>query len=186
MLCTNKQDYLRELSGELKGYFKKRDVRNIISDYEEFFDAGISEGKSEAEICENFGDIQNLAREIADNQTDVKRGINGIEYMLIFVLAAAVIFLYWLADYKTIRELEIYSIPLLHFLPFSAPVLILLFIKSYKKYEIKLNERILFFIAFIPAIIEFIHIYTISSVIKEIFLTKTAFIFIIAIYIILT
>ena len=68
MICRNKQEYLRELSRELKSYFKKKDVKNIILDYEEFFDAGISEGKSEVEICEDFGDVQNLARDIAEQK----------------------------------------------------------------------------------------------------------------------
>jgi uncharacterized membrane protein len=182
MLCKNKQEYLQELSSELKGYFKKKDVQNIISDYDEFFDAGISEGKSEAEICEEFGDIKNLAREIADNQTDVKQLNKISEYVLILVLAAAVIFLYWLADYETIRDLNIYNS--LFFMPFFAPVLILLFMQSYKKHEIKLDERILFFIAFVPVMIELINIVFISSRLEILFFTRTSLLFIIAVYII--
>jgi len=158
MLCKTKQEYLHELSGELRGYFKKKDVENIISDYNEFFDTGIAEGKSEVEICENFGDIKELAREIAENQTDAKRKTYNKKYIIVGSLAVIIVFLFVILNESlTVMLNTSYKYSFFYDLSklgiFFVPLLILLLIKLYKKYEININEKILFIFACIPALI---------------------------------
>ena len=185
MLCRTKKEYLRELSRELANYFKKKDVRNIISDYEEFFDAGISEGKSEIEICGEFGDIQNLAREIAENQVDVKPKILKKGYLTAGILGLFLLFTLYLSDCEFFDK--DYGIVMLSRIPmFFAPPLTVLFIKLYKKYEININEKILFVLSCIPFILGLqSYIYSYDYGAKFIFLIKVFLMLIIFIMIIL-
>ena len=169
MSYLNKKEYLRELSDELRGYFKKKDVKNIIADYEEFFSAGISDGKSEIEICVEFGNAKELAREIAANQTDAKRRIikeKYINHIIICIIAACIVFLYWVPDYRTFAR-GIYIPDLLwHLYIIAAPSLILIFVKLYKKYDIKLDAVILiilFLFVCIPAVRDIINILKFDS-----------------------
>ena len=164
MSYLNKKEYLRELSDELRGYFKRKDVKNIIADYNEFFDAGISEGRSEDEICEEFGDVQNLAREIAENQTDVKRKTYNKKYIIVGSFAVVIFFMFFIMnEVLMITSYHFYFDSFLYQLSKTGiiivPPLILMLIKFYKKYEININEKILFIFACIPvAIILFLHI----------------------------
>ena len=186
MSCETKQEYLYELSRELRGYFKKQEVKNIVDDYSEFFDAGVSDGKSEAQICEEFGNVQNLARDIADNQVDVKPKILRKKYILTGFAAVSAIFLYFFADIITINSarggIEVGQQIMLLF----APLLILLAVKLYKKYEIQIDERILFFVLCVPVIIGFILFANFTYRFIPMFLAKTAVNLIIVIFILLT
>ncbi|MBR2993127.1 MAG: DUF1700 domain-containing protein [Clostridiales bacterium] len=61
----NKTEYLNRLSNEL-GHIPYGDVKDIMQSIEEHFDAGVSEGRSEAEIAESLGDPKELANEFKD------------------------------------------------------------------------------------------------------------------------
>ena len=61
----NKTEYLNRLSNEL-GHMPYGDVKDIMQSIEEHFDAGVSEGRSEAEIAESLGDPKELANEFKD------------------------------------------------------------------------------------------------------------------------
>ena len=60
-----KTEYLNRLSNEL-GHMPYGDVKDIMQSIEEHFDAGVSEGRSEAEIAESLGDPKELANEFKD------------------------------------------------------------------------------------------------------------------------
>lgn len=51
----NRKTYLKELEKELRNSYSERQMQDILADYTDFFDAGAAEGKSEAELCTEFG-----------------------------------------------------------------------------------------------------------------------------------
>lgn len=61
----NKIEYLNILKEALKDTDQST-MEEIISDYEEHFQAGIENGKTEEQICEDLGSIEDLAEEIKD------------------------------------------------------------------------------------------------------------------------
>ena len=61
----NKTEYVTKLTNEL-GHMPYGDVKDIMQSIEEHFDAGVSEGRSEAEIAESLGDPKELANEFKD------------------------------------------------------------------------------------------------------------------------
>jgi DUF4097 and DUF4098 domain-containing protein YvlB len=61
----NKAEYLNALKEALKN--TDHDVmEEIVSDYEEHFQVGIENGKSEEQICEDLGSIEDLVKEIKE------------------------------------------------------------------------------------------------------------------------
>ncbi len=59
----NRQEYMSELKAALAG-FDQNIATEIITDYEEHFDIGAAEGRTEEQICEELGSIQELISEI--------------------------------------------------------------------------------------------------------------------------
>ena len=59
----NKVEYLDALKEALKNTDKDI-MEEIISDYEEHFQVGVENGKSEEQICEDLGSIDDLVEEI--------------------------------------------------------------------------------------------------------------------------
>ncbi|HUX21207.1 MAG TPA: DUF1700 domain-containing protein [Spirochaetia bacterium] len=57
----NKEQYLRELYDSLDG-LTEQDKREIASDYEEHFRAGIAEGKGEEEIARSLGNPRSIGK----------------------------------------------------------------------------------------------------------------------------
>ena len=51
----DKSTYLKQLETALREKYPETQVRDILSDYEDFFTSGAADGKSEAELCEEFG-----------------------------------------------------------------------------------------------------------------------------------
>ena len=62
----NRQYFFMELEHQLKK-IPKEDLQDIIRDYEEYFQIGMKEGKTEAEIITNLGSPKQLAKEILAN-----------------------------------------------------------------------------------------------------------------------
>lgn len=56
----NRRDYLNKLKINLQG-LPTDEIQDILSDYEEHFDIGISKGKSEEEIAIELGDTREVA-----------------------------------------------------------------------------------------------------------------------------
>lgn len=58
----DKKEYLERLRALLKG-LPADEVEDIIFDYEDHFNAGVEDGKSEEEIAESLGDIKSIGKQ---------------------------------------------------------------------------------------------------------------------------
>lgn len=58
----NKQEYLKELRKNLRG-FSQEEIDDILYDYEEHFSIGLSTGKTEEEIAEELGNPRDIAEQ---------------------------------------------------------------------------------------------------------------------------
>lgn len=61
----NKSEYLAALQEALKD-INQDSINEILTDYEEHFQAGIENGKTEEEICGELGAIEDLVEEMKD------------------------------------------------------------------------------------------------------------------------
>ena len=61
----NKSEYLSNLKEALKDTDEST-MEEIVSDYEEHFQVGMEYGKSEQQICEELGSIEDLVEEIKE------------------------------------------------------------------------------------------------------------------------
>lgn len=67
----NKQEYMGNLIEALRDF--DEEIRNeIIGDYEEHFEIGLSNGKTEEQIIEELGSIEELVKELKDLQSEKK------------------------------------------------------------------------------------------------------------------
>ncbi len=72
----NKLEYLSALKEALRDTDKDM-MNEIISDYEEHFQVGMENGKSEEQICEELGKIEDLVQEIKEVYGDTGKGSAG-------------------------------------------------------------------------------------------------------------
>ncbi len=64
------QDQLRR---HILRYFPKEQANDIVDDYRELFEAGISDGRSEEDLIASFGRPKLIARELAGNENSNRR-----------------------------------------------------------------------------------------------------------------
>lgn len=64
--------FLQELHWRLMFYLPPEQTKDILSDYREYFAAGLAEGKSEAALCAQFGSPREIARELTAGQKPVR------------------------------------------------------------------------------------------------------------------
>ena len=69
----NKEDFLSELKRQLH-FLSQEEIMDILSDYEEHFNIGLTKGKSEFEISQELGDPFNIAK---DYRSADSKKING-------------------------------------------------------------------------------------------------------------
>lgn len=62
----NKNEFVNELRKNLQG-LPLEDIQDILSDYEEHFDVGMSKGKSESEIAKELGEPKEIAEGYRSN-----------------------------------------------------------------------------------------------------------------------
>ena len=62
----NRMDYINKLKNNLQG-LPIEDIQDILSDYEEHFEIGLSKGKSEEEIANELGDPREVAEGYRSN-----------------------------------------------------------------------------------------------------------------------
>lgn len=67
-----KQEYLVLLQEKLE-IFGRELQREIMEDYEEHFAEGLAAGKTEEEIVEELGDIEDMIRELPEDEVDLQR-----------------------------------------------------------------------------------------------------------------
>lgn len=65
-----KEEYMQRLRNALQAYDKEF-VDEILDNYKEHFDAGIRSGRTEEEICEELGAVENLVRDIEEMLGDM-------------------------------------------------------------------------------------------------------------------
>lgn len=86
----NKEDYLKTLKDRLTGHVSREDLDDILSDYAEHFSIGISEGRSEDELCRALGSPDDVAREIRAsylvNQAEQARSARNIWHAVMATL----------------------------------------------------------------------------------------------------
>ena len=58
-----KKEYLKKLENALTG-LPYSEIKDVLSDYEEHFDAGLSAGRSEDELTKSLGEPRNIAKQI--------------------------------------------------------------------------------------------------------------------------
>ncbi len=86
-----KKEYMRRLNRSLAWRLTPGEVRDVLSDYEGLFAGGASEGKSEADLCAQFGPPAEAARSIL--REEGRRG--GRLGLLAFVWTALAGLLNW-------------------------------------------------------------------------------------------
>ena len=67
----NRETFLQELSYHLSA-LPKEERNDILNDYNEYFENGLLEGKSESEISENLGSPEMIAKELNISNTFAK------------------------------------------------------------------------------------------------------------------
>ena len=60
----NKDEYLINLKSDLSAKLSKNEVLEILNDYEEYFETGLSEGKTEKELIDEFGSPGTILNEL--------------------------------------------------------------------------------------------------------------------------
>lgn len=77
----NKKEFITALRRQLN-ILKESEIDDILQEYEQHIDDEVASGKTEEEAVENFGDIEELAREILDAyqlKTEVRhKGVDKI------------------------------------------------------------------------------------------------------------
>jgi len=87
-MVNTKRDYLRALRRALVWRLPPGETQGIISDYEGFFASGGQEGRTEEELCRQFGPPAQVARDIL--REEGRRGF-PLGYLAFVWLAAAVL-----------------------------------------------------------------------------------------------
>ena len=89
---TQKQ-YLDKLRNSLRFRLSEVDIDDILSDMQECFEAGISEGKTEEEICIGLGSPKEAAASLINEQKNSSAGFIArlAEYWLPVVISIAIL-----------------------------------------------------------------------------------------------
>jgi len=123
-MLQSRKTFLRRLRLYLAPLLPPDEVRDVISDYDSFFSAGIAEGKTEKELCVEFGAPSQIARNMV-SEVGVKSIGRGV-----FALAWAVAVLY-LTRWQSWDEWSRFPVLHLTLLLLAAPVLCLLWKDRY-------------------------------------------------------
>lgn len=95
----DKSTYLKRLETALREKYPEPQIRDILADYEDFFATGAAEGKSEAELCTEFGLPEQAACELKSesaDETPQHQSKRLILSRIVLVLLIAAILLPWL------------------------------------------------------------------------------------------
>ncbi len=108
--------YLRQLRRQLNWRLPPDEVREVLSDYEGFFEEGLAEGKDEAALCEQFGAPKEAARALLREEG---RRVGRLGLLAFAVWALVSWFNWWgmlnyLVKFPILRRLIVLSfVPLL-------------------------------------------------------------------------
>lgn len=87
----DKSTYLKQLETALRKKYAEPQVRDILSDYEDFFASGVASGKSEAELCAEFGPPERAVEELEETP---RRDFKAFS-IVCSVLAIAFLAVFW-------------------------------------------------------------------------------------------
>lgn len=64
-----KKQYLSDLSRVLSSRYNRKDAVSILAEYQSFFELGLKEGKTEAELCQSFGSPNEVVQFLQEEYT---------------------------------------------------------------------------------------------------------------------
>lgn len=103
----NQCEFMKKLKKALRWTFDANEIEDILSDYQGFFDDGVNEGKSEQTICEELGDPNNIAFDLATELRKEKRislSTKVMRRMFLVTLLLVISFVYYNLVQKSITE----------------------------------------------------------------------------------
>lgn len=74
-----KEEFIKELRKELRWSCKLIEFKDIISDYEEFFQKELDNGQSEQEVCDDFGSPKEIVQKIKNEEQILKSATKLLE-----------------------------------------------------------------------------------------------------------
>lgn len=117
--CDTKRAFMFRLRNKLIFTNRKSEVISILKDYEEFFEVGISEGKTEKELCAEFGDPQVIINELNSessnlllDETLLKRRLILKYFVGFFLIITLIISLISVFKYGITFELSMLILPI--------------------------------------------------------------------------
>lgn len=69
----SKDEYLHKLNHELRKYFNEKETKVIVSDYDEYFELGAIDGKSEEDLISQFGAPEKLVAELIEDNSSIRK-----------------------------------------------------------------------------------------------------------------
>ena len=90
----DRKSYLAQLETALRERYPEPQVRDILTDYGDFFDSGAAEGKNEAELCAEFGPPERAARELKSESAaePARQGVRLLKTVFAAVLSVLAAF----------------------------------------------------------------------------------------------
>ena len=58
----NRSEYIAQLTAALRGKLAVNEIEDIVRDYQEFFDEGVRQGKSEQQVAAELGNPRRCGR----------------------------------------------------------------------------------------------------------------------------
>ncbi|MGL5259569.1 MAG: DUF1700 domain-containing protein, partial [Lachnospiraceae bacterium] len=92
-----RQNFLKQLKKELRFKHGRDEISSILSDYNEFFDIELGQGKSEIEVCATLGHPHSIAQSL-NQQMNIQNNISKILFsrnailLIVFLTAICMIF----------------------------------------------------------------------------------------------
>ena len=64
----NRSEYIAQLTAALRGKLAVNEIEDIVRDYQEFFDEGVRQGKSEQQVAAELGNPRDVAEQILSDE----------------------------------------------------------------------------------------------------------------------
>ena len=64
----NRSEYIAQLTAALRGKLAFDEIEDIVRDYQEFFDEGVRQGKSEEQVAAELGNPRDVAQQILSEE----------------------------------------------------------------------------------------------------------------------
>lgn len=139
---TTRQVFFMQLKKKLQFKYNKEEISGVLSDYAEFFDIEMSQGKSEREVCSLLGNPVDIVQSLGgEMQTNHPFPINIFSKEVILRSIFAAIFCFILS-YIVYKSDKAYDAAMLTDLLIILPVLAMFLWMSLKKYGYTFTKTI--------------------------------------------